>query len=325
MKLLEQLDLAFATMNFAGETRECYRRWVVDFLQFHRQRRGEWVHPGELREAGVEAFLSDLAIRRRLSASSQSQALCALIFLFKSVLKQELGILAAVRAKRPERVPTVLSADEVRRVLRELDRQPMIGLIGQLLYGAGLRVGEACELRVMDIDFDRRQVIVRCGKGWKDRAVPLPDRTAARLRDHLAPLRDRHADECRTSDDRGWVSVPESVGHKRPGAGREWGWQFAFPSGVVRKSETNSRYERWHVSTATVAAAVKSATDAVGVTKRVSPHVFRHSFATHLLETGSDIRTVQELLGHADVSTTMIYTHVTTKGSLGVVSPLDRL
>jgi integron integrase len=324
MKLLEQLDAAFHTMNFAADTRECYRRWVLDFLNYHRKLRGDWVHPRELREAGVQLFLTDLAVKRRLSASSQSQALCALVFLFK-VLKEPLGEIAAVRAKRPERVPTVLSVDEVRRVLVELDRQPVIGLICQLLYGAGLRVSEGCELRVMDLDFDRRQVVVRGGKGWKDRPVPLPGRSAAALFRHLADGQRRHAAECRAAPQKGWCPVPESVEHNRPGAGREWGWQYAFPSGVARWNGERDRFERWHVSPATVSAAVKDASLAAGVLKRVTPHVFRHSFATHLIENGTDIRTAQDLLGHVDVSTTMIYTHVANKGSCGVLSPLDRL
>jgi integron integrase len=325
MKLLEQLDAACSTMNFAVATRECYHHWVVDYLQFHRQRAGRWIHPTELRESAVEAYLTGLAVQRQLSASSQSQALCALVFLYRSVLKSPLGELSAVRAKRPERLPTVLSVAEVRRLLDRLSARPVLQVLCGLLYGGGLRVSEGCGLRDMDLDFDRRQVWVRGGKGWKDRAVPLPGKCVAALREHLGGVRRQHETDCAKGEASGWAPVPASVEHKCPGAGRAWGRQYAFPSAVVRWNERLKRRERWHTPPALVSAAVKAASTAAGIAKRVSPHTLRHSFATHLLETGADIRTVQELLGHADVSTTMIYTHVLSRGACGVTSPLDRL
>ena len=325
MKLLDQLVIACRTMNFAMATETCYLRWVEDYLRYHRDLAGIWIHPKNLREQAVQLYLSHLAVNRRLSASSQSQAMCALVFFYQQVLGDGLGEITAVRAKRPERLPTVLSMDEVRRVLSELDRSPVMGLLCPLLYGGGLRVSEGCELRVMDFDFDRRQLMVRSGKGWKDRAVPLPGKTVEPLQRHLESQRRQHTRDCEQGESHGWCAVPDSLEHKRPGAGREWGWQFAFASSVCRWSAERKRHERWHLSTATVSAAVKEAGELSGMTKRVTPHVFRHSFATHLLESGADIRTVQELLGHSDVSTTMIYTHVLQRGACGVVSPLDRL
>jgi integron integrase len=325
MKLLDELTVACRTMNFAPATEECYRAWVVDYLQFHRTPDGEWIHPQSLREPAVELYLGELAVRRELSASSQSQAMCALVFLYKAVLKEPLGRIEAFRAKRPERVPSVLSVGEVRRVLDELEREPMLGLLGQLLYGGGLRLGEGCALRVMDLDFERRQMLVRGGKGGKDRAVPLPGKCLETLEQHLACVRRQHERDCAKGPDWGWAPVPPSVHHKMPGDARLWARQFVFPSAISRVNPELQRRERWHVASGVVSRAVNDAGRCAGVTKRVTPHVFRHSFATHLLEAGADIRTVQQLLGHNDVSTTMIYTHVVQKGACGVVSPLDRL
>lgn len=325
MKLLEQFAAACRTMNYAKATEECYTAWVVDYLNFHRRRAGRWVHPDHLREPEAEAFLSHLATDRRLAASSQSQALCALVFLYREVLGQPLERLHAVRAKRPERLPTVLSRDEVRRVLAVLDRHPTHGLLVRLLYGAGLRVGEGCTLRVADLDFDRRQIVVRGGKGFKDRVVTFPEQCRAGLAAQVERVREQHQRAEGKGPAWGWAPVADSLRHKRPQAGRELGWQFVFPSAVTTRHPESGRYERWHTSAAVIAGAVKGAAETGGVRKRVSPHTFRHTFATHLLEDGADIRTVQSLLGHADVSTTMIYTHVLNRGPAGVVSPLDRL
>lgn len=325
MKILDQLVMACRTMNYAPATEQCYRDWIEDYLRFHKELAGQWVHPTLLRELAVQDYLNELAVRRELSASSQSQAMCAIVFFYKAVLEQPLERIEAFRAKRLERVPTVLSTGEVRRVLDELGRHPSLGLLGQLLYGGGLRVSEGCELRVMDLDFDRKQMLVRDGKGWKDRAVPLPAMCAEPLRLHLARVRRQYEADCAKGPDWGWAPVPASIEHKMPNDGRTWGRQFVFPSAVSRVNEDLQRRERWHVASGVVSRAVKDAGQRAGMTKRVTPHVFRHSFATHLLEAGADIRTVQDLLGHVNVSTTMIYTHVMSRGALGVVSPLDRL
>lgn len=325
MKILDQLVAACRTHNFSMATERCYRAWVENYLRFHRSIAGTWIHPQSLRESAVEAFLNELALRRELSASSQNQALCALLFFYKVVLQEPLGRIEAFRAKRPERVPTVLSPGEVRCVLDELNRHPYLGLLGELLYGGGLRVSEGCELRVMDLDFERRQMIVRGGKGWKDRAVPLPGRCVEKLRQHLEHVRLQHERDCAKGPEWGWAPVPPSVQHKMPEDGRHWVRQFVFPSAVSRVNVELQRRERWHLASGVVSRAVKEAGLRAGVMKRVTPHVLRHSFATHLLESGADIRTVQELLGHADVSTTMVYTHVMNRGVLGVISPLDRL
>jgi integron integrase len=304
MKLLDQLAAKCRTMNYARTTEECYRAWVEDYLRFHRDRAGKWIHPHDLREPAVEAFLTHLAVKRRLAASSQSQAMCALVFFYKAVLQCPLGRINAFRAKRPERLPTVLPHEEVRRVLDALDRHPVHGLLARLLYGGGLRVGEGCTLRVQDVDFGRRQIVVRCAKGWKDRTVPLPDSVRPALLRQIDAVKALHGKALAKGPDWGWAPVAIALEHKRPGAGREVGWQFVFPSAVTTRDRETGRCVRWHTSTAVIAAAVKSAATDLGIAKRTSPHTFRHSFATHLLEGGSDIRTVQELLGHADVSTT---------------------
>jgi integron integrase len=325
VKILDQLVMACRTMNFAPSTETCYLSWVEQYLRYHRDLNRKWIHPNELREPAVESFLSHLAVHRQLSASSQSQAMCALVFFYQQVLQQPLGQIAAFRAKRPVRVPTVLSADEVRRVMAELDRQPTMGLLGRILYGGGLRVSEGCELRVMDLDFDRRQIAIRCGKGFKDRLVPLPEKCFVPLRHYLDKVKWQHDKDCAKGPEWGWAPVCDSVRHKMPNDARTWPRQFVFPSAVLRVNDELRRRERWHTATGVIGSAVKDASQRSGVLKRVTPHVFRHSFATHLLEAGSDIRTVQDLLGHVDVSTTMIYTHVANKGSCGVLSPLDRI
>ncbi|MBX7106414.1 MAG: tyrosine-type recombinase/integrase [Gemmataceae bacterium] len=351
MKLLDQLHGACRTMHFARATEECYRSWVEQYLRFHRDRAGQWVHPHDLREANVEQFLTHLAVDRQLAASSQTQALCALVFLYREVLKQPLGPLSAIRAKRPSRLPTVLSPAEVQLLFTALTPHPMHRLMVRLLYGTGMRVGECCELRLMDIDFDRRQILVRSGKGFKDRAVPLPNVLTDDLRQQVDCVRHRHTRDLKKGRQYGWVPVPTPLQHKRAAAARELGWQYAFPSAVMRAKsdpvpaaephqyrdapaahalpattdEPIPRYERWHISRAVMARVVTDASRDAGLKKRVSCHTFRHSFATHMLEAGADIRTVQELLGHVNVETTMIYTHVLNAGARGVVSPLDRL
>jgi integron integrase len=325
MKVLDRFIMACRTMNYAPATERCYHDWVADYLRFHKDLNGDWVHPNQLREPAVEHYLNDLAVVRKLSASSQTQAFCALLLFYKVVLDQPLERIVAFRGKRPDMVPTVLSPDEVRRVLMVLDGHPTMGLLCRLLYGGGLRVSEGCELRVMDLDFDRRQVIVRNAKGHKDRVVPLPMVCNESLRRHLVSVRRKYDKDCAKGPAWGWAPVCDRVRHKMPVDGRAWERQFVFPSAVTRWHAEMQRHERWHVASAFVSRAVKQAGRTAAVQKRVTPHVFRHSFATHLIENGTDIRTVQDLLGHVDVSTTMVYTHVANKGSCGVLSPLDRL
>src|SRR5262245_32835145 len=213
MKLLEQLERACRTMNFSEATQECYRRWVEDYLRYHYRRSGKWVHPGDLRETGTEQFLTHLAVDRRLAASTQSQALCALVFLYRAVLKAPLGEFSAIRAKRPVRLPTVLSVAEVRRVLESLQPKSVHGRMASILYGGGLRVSECCALRIMDLDLDRRQLLIRNSKGWKDRFVPLPARSIDRLERHLQVLAEQHARDADRGEAWGWAPVPVSLEH----------------------------------------------------------------------------------------------------------------
>jgi integron integrase len=275
----------------------------------------------------VEAFLNDLVVRRRLSASSQNQALCALVFLYGQVLQDvipqdHLGKFLLQRSRRVKRVPTVLSTDEVRRVIDAVPPEHICRLPLELMYGTGVRVGELCVLRVRDIDLGRAQVIVRAGKGDKDRIVMLPASLQDRLADQIDAVRLQWGRDVGRGG--GFAPVPDALLHKRPRAGRELPWQFVFPSGILRR-DTQGRGTRWHLHPASVERAIDGAARRAGVAKRVTCHTFRHSFATHLLEVGYDIRQVQTLLGHSALKTTMIYTHVMNRPAVAVTSPLDRL
>jgi integron integrase len=320
-------------------TEEAYLRWIEQFLRFHQELRGAWVHPADMSGAEINQFLTHLAVERKVSASTQNQALAAVLFLFKQVLNKDVQI-DAVRAKRPERLPVVLSVDEVRRVLAALPQGP-IGLIGGLAYGAGMRLMECCRLRVKDVDFQRKQITVRDGKGEKDRMVPLPERLVEGLRRQLEIVRRQHEEDLEVGA--GWVWLPYALAETYPEAGRTLTWQYLFPARNLsrdpRPREANEalsdgpdgathgmgQLRRHHVHETTVQKAITEAVRRAGLTKPAGCHTLRHSFATHLLEDGQDIRTIQELLGHADVRTTMIYTHVSTVGATGVRSPLDRL
>ncbi|WP_137820620.1 integron integrase [Pseudomonas sp. 2FG] len=315
-KLLDQLRDQIRLKHYSIRTEHVYCEWVKQFIRFHQYR-----HPTEMGAAEVEAFLSDLAVRRNVSASTQNQALAALLFLYKQVLRLDLPWLGeVVRAKKPVRLPVVLSVAEVQQVLSQL--QGELWLIASLLYGSGMRLMEVMRLRVKDVDFARREILIRDGKGMKDRVTMLPQRLVQPLKQQLAVVRALHRVELEAG--RGDVYLPFALEKKYPSAPWEWPWQYAFPAAGLSVDPRSGKVRRHHADEKRVQRAFKRAVQAVGICKLATPHTLRHSFATHLLESGQDIRTVQELLGHADVKTTMIYTHVLNRGGLGVVSPLDR-
>ncbi|MEJ5277555.1 MAG: integron integrase [Thermogemmata sp.] len=314
-KLLDQVRDAIRLKHYSIRTEEAYVDWIKRFILFHNKR-----HPKDMGVPEIEAFLTHLAVEKHVSASTQNQALSALLFLYREVLKIELeASIEAVRAVKPKRLPTVLSKDEVRRVIAHLSGPHR--LIAQLLYGSGLRLLECLRLRVKDIDFTYRTITVRDGKGQQDRITVLPDSLIAPLREHLKRVKRLHEEDLASGH--GAVYLPDALAEKYPNAAHEWGWQYVFPADRLSVDPRSGAVRRHHMDESTVQRAVHAAAKAAGIAKHVSPHTFRHSFATHLLENGYDIRTVQELLGHKDVKTTMIYTHVLQRGGLAVRSPLD--
>jgi len=316
-RLLDQVREQIRLKHYSIRTERVYCEWIKRYVRFHNYR-----HPSEMGAAEVEAFLSDLAVRRDVSASTQNQALAALLFLYKQVLKQDLPWLGeVVRAKKPSRLPVVLSIREVQQVLGQLEGE--VGLVTRLLYGAGLRLMEALRLRVKDVDFSRNELLIRDGKGQKDRVTVLPVSVIEPLRRHLARVRILHQQAL--ADGGGDVYLPDALARKYPKAPWEWAWQYVFPAAGLSVDPRSGAVRRHHLDEKRVQRAFKRAVKASGLAKLATPHTLRHSFATHLLESGQDIRTVQELLGHADVKTTMIYTHVLNRGGLAVLSPLDRL
>lgn len=301
--------------KYAYRTEQSYVSWAGRFLGYCRNRK-----PQELGASEVFSFLEYLALRRKVASSTQNQALNALVFLFEKVLKQPLGDLGPfARAKRPKRLPVVLSRSEISRLLDMMEGT--FGLMAQLMYGTGMRLMEAVRLRVQDVDYDYSQVVVRNAKGDKDRVVPLPQTLVCALKGHLERVRTIHEDDL--NQGHGRVYLPEALSHKYPNAAVEWGWQYVFPSSRLSVDPRTGQQRRHHLHENGLQKMIKRCGAKAGIVKRVNSHALRHSFATHLLEAGYDIRTVQELLGHADVSTTMIYTHVLNKPGLGVRSPLD--
>lgn len=312
-------DLArvIRTRGMSIRTEKTYLHWLCRFVAHCRGR-----PPGELGSHEVLGFLQHLAVARNVSASTQNQALNALVFFYDKALGRPLGDIGVfARAKRPKRLPVVLSTDEVRRLLAVMDG--VQGLIARLLYGTGMRLLECLRLRVQDVEFERRMIVVRRGKGDKDRVVPLPDTLAGPLHAHLDRVRRLHEGD--RAEGRGEVQLPDALSVKYPNAAREWAWQFVFPSGRLSVDPRSGVARRHHLHEDSVQKAMRAAVVRAGIERRATCHSLRHSFATHLLERGQDIRTVQELLGHADVSTTMIYTHVLNRGGHGVLSPLDGL
>ncbi|MHC4208425.1 MAG: integron integrase [Planctomycetota bacterium] len=318
MKLLDEVQRTIRVRHYSRDTEKTYLHWIERFVRFHAGD-GTWRHPQDLGAADVEAFLTDLAVRHKVAASTQNQALNAIIFLYRHVLAQELGNIDAVRAKRPRRMPVVLSRAEVVALFEQMHGPSR--LMAQLMYGSGLRVSECCRLRVKDVDLDRMQITVRQGKGDKDRIVMLPQAIRSALAEHLAWRTKLHERDLQRGS--GWVELPGAFARKEPRAATSLAWQFLFPSRRVCRRSGDGQYTRYHTHPSAIQRAVKEAAAAAGIAKRVTCHTLRHSFATHLLEAGYDVRTVQKLLGHRKLETTMIYTHVMETGPAGVCSPLD--
>lgn len=316
-RLLTQVREALRVRHYSMRTEQAYVAWIRRFVRFHGTR-----HPASLEAGDVARFLSHLATRGGVGASTQNQALSAILFLYRDVLGRDFGWLTTVvRAKRPRRLPVVLTRGEVRSILDRLAGPRK--LMAELLYGSGLRLLECLQLRVKDADFGSHQLTVRGGKGAKDRVTLLPDSVCGRLTEHLAEVRAGHERDRVTGAGR--VPLPEALDRKYPNAGLEWAWQYVFPAARLTWNPRAEVWMRYHLHESVLQRAVKQAVADADIPKRVSCHTFRHSFATHLLEDGYDIRTVQELLGHKDVSTTMIYTHVLNRGARGVRSPMDVL
>jgi len=333
LKFLEQCREVMRFKQLSHRTEETYLQWIRRFILFHRRAAPVgahgvtrptagwiWRHPKDMGEVEVRAFLTDLAARRQVGAATQNQALNALLFLYRGVLGCEMDWVDGFeQAQRSRRAPVVLSRDEARVLLKQLTG--VQGLIGRVLYGTGLRLLEGLRLRVKDVDFARNQIVVHGGKGDKDRVTMLPDKLNLELQQHLEVVRRTWQEDVSAGHGRVWL--PEALRRKFPSAEKEWGWQWVFPSAELSIDPETKVRRRHHVTDAAVQNAIKLAARRAGLAKWVTPHTLRHSFATHLLENGYDIRTVQDLLGHKNVATTQIYTHVMQKPGLGVRSPLD--
>lgn len=316
-KLLVRMRDALRLLHYSYRTEQSYLDWARRYILFHGKR-----HPKDMSAPEVTAFLSHLATERKVSASTQNQAKSALLFLYRKVLEQELPWLdEVVQAKVSKRLPVVLTPSEVRKLVHELNGT--MWLVVSLLYGTGMRLMEGLRLRVKDLEFERREIIVRDGKGAKDRVTMLPENLLLPLQDQIKQAKLLHDQDLKAGF--GAVWMPDALAVKYPSAAKSWGWQYLFPTRNLSVDPRSGATRRHHILEETIQKAVKMAASRAGLVKPVSPHVLRHSFATHLLQGGYDIRTVQELLGHSDVSTTMIYTHVLNRGGKGVRSPLDVL
>lgn len=317
LRLRDAFTARIRAKHYSPSTEKTYWGWIRDYCRYHRGR-----HPRELQPADIEAYLSHLATARNVSASTQNQALAAILFLYRDLYETELPWLDGItRAKRPARLPLVLCVEDTQSLLAHCTGLP--GLIIRLLYGSGMRVTEGLRLRVGNVDLTRGLITVRDGKGGKDRTTCLPQSLVPALREQIAERERLHAvDLARGMAD---VELPDAIARKYPNACRELAWQWLFPTGNYQTCHRTGAYRRHHIDARTIQRCIKQAARAAGITQAVHPHTLRHCFATHMLESGADIRTVQELLGHSDVSTTQIYTHVMRRPGVGTISPLDRL
>lgn len=315
-KLLDQYLDAIQLKQYSPRTGETYVQWVKDYILYHNKR-----HPKEMGVQEINQFITHLVVERNVAASTQNQAISAILFLYRHVLHIQLdeNLTAEFRPQRAKNIPTVLSKGEVKQVLDRLEG--VNKLAAQIMYGGGLRIMECLRLRIKDIDFANRQIVVRDGKGGGDRVTPLPNALIEPIKRQMQTVKAIHDQDL--ADGYGSVYLPYAIEHKYRNAQKEWGWQYLFPA-VNRSEDPQTKIiRRHHLDESTIQKSVKHATKLAKISKKVSPHTFRHSFATHLLEAGYDIRTVQELLGHKDVKTTMIYTHVLQRGANAVKSPLD--
>jgi integron integrase len=316
-RLLERTIDEIRLRHYSPRTEQAYLNWIRRYVRFHNCR-----HPSELGRDDLERFLTHLAVEKNVSASTQGQALAALLFLYDAVLKMPIDQhVPMTRAKRAVHIPVVLTPNEIQRLLERMSGHT--ALMAAMLYGSGLRLLECVQLRVKDVDLARAEIRVRCGKGDKDRLVPIAGGLIEPSRRHLAAMREQHNDDLRRGA--GWVQIPDALHRKYPSAGREWIWQWVFPATRQYHHQPSGELRRHHFHETALQRSVRQAALAAQIDKRVHCHALRHSFATHLLESGYDIRTIQELLGHKSVTTTMIYTHVLNRGGLGVRSPFDRL
>ncbi len=316
VRLVAKVRDCIRRKHYSIRTEQAYCDWIRRFIGFHGKR-----YPAELAASEVEAFLTSLAVDHNVAAATQNQAKSALLFLYREILGFELPWLDHIQqAKTPVRLPVVLTQREVARVLGRLSG--IHALLGRLLYGSGMRIMEGVRLRVKDVEFDRREILVRDGKGAKDRVTMLPRGLSVPLIEHLQHVREIHGSDLRSGY--GHVYLPHALARKYPLAATDWGWQYVFPADRISADPRTGAIRRHHLSDQAFQRAMRQAVRDAGIVKPATPHTLRHSFATHLLEAGYDIRTVQELLGHSDVSTTMIYTHVLNRGGRGVISPLDQ-